>query len=125
MLSFLGLNASRYLLYVLFAASIVAAIWFGIHQWEAKIAEEARLEFNNEQLQQTIKDQKIIDDKLSQVNADQKKIIDDLNTKNQALTTSVNNLNEYLSSDAAKKANKLSSDVLKKTIEELNKESNQ
>lgn len=125
MLSFLGLNASRYLLYVLFAASLVAAIWFGIHQWEAKIAEEARLEFNNEQLQQTIKDQKIIDDKLSQVNADQKKIIDDLNTKNQALTTSVNNLNEYLSSDDAKKANKLSSDVLKKTIEELDKESNQ
>ena len=119
MFAFLALNYSKYIIYLLAAAALLAAIWFGIHEWELKIAQQAQLEFNNQQLQQTIKDQKIINEQLTVVNDNQNKIIIDLNEKNSKLVDTLKKIDEYLDSDAAKKIDHPASKIIKKTIEEL------
>jgi len=116
------LLGSKVFRYFLFITVIISAITITYFTWKHSIEKQALLEFNNKQLEQTLKDQKIINDNLNKLNDDQKKIIDDLTTKNQQLINSLDNLNKYLNSDEAKKDDKKSSDILKKTIEELRKD---
>jgi len=117
-----ALLGSKIVRYFLFITVIITAITIAYFTWKHSIEKQALLEFNNKQLEQTLKDQKIINDNLNKLNDDQKKIIDDLTTKNQQLINSLDNLNKYLNSDEAKKDDKTSSDILKRTIEELGKD---
>lgn len=110
---------SKYLFYIILAVVIAAAVTGYVLLWEASIKREALLQFNNQQLNQTLEEQKKYVKNLQDINANQKKIIDDMNKKNDQLESELKTLEEYLNSAEAKKEDRTASEILKRTIQEL------
>ena len=100
---------------------LLISLGTGLMVWKHSIQNQALLEFNNKQLEQVVADQKKFNDLMTSLNAVQKKISDDLASKNQALDEKLNGIEGYLTSAEAKKSDRDASEVLKKTIEELRK----
>lgn len=113
------LLGNKYVLYAIIAAVALIAIGTYIWSWEESIKREALLQFNNQQLEQTIQEQTKVMSDLRAINANQKKIIDDMNARNDELETQLKALEEYLASDEGKKDDRPSSNTLKRTVKEL------
>lgn len=110
---------NKYVVYVIVAVTVLAVASTAILMWKASIRREALLEFNNKQLEQTVKEQQKFLEDMKAVNANQKKIIDDMTTKNEELSKQLKSIEDFLDSDEAKKNDRESSDLLKRTIKEL------
>jgi hypothetical protein len=110
---------SRLEFYGVAAAVIIAIAISYAYLWENSIKKAALAEFNNQQLQQQVKDQQDYIAKMNEVNILQKKSIEDLKSENAKLSGKLADLNKYLDSEAAKQSDKDSSEVLKKTLGEI------
>jgi hypothetical protein len=115
----MSLLLNKYILYVigiLAAIAIVVATYFS---WKHSIQQEALLGFNNQQLEQIIKDNKTIQSQLNVIAKDQKDVLDNEEAKNIALNNNLKGITDYLALDQIKKQNKASSDILKHVIKLL------
>lgn len=100
---------------------LLASIGVSLLVWKHSIEVAATLQFNQKQLEQVIADQKQLSTTLDKINGIQQKISDELAAKNQALDDKLVGIETYLTSPEAKKSDRTSSDLLKKTMEELRK----
>jgi hypothetical protein len=99
---------------------ILGLIILGLYYVNAKdIKNIALMEYNREQLEQNIRDQQELIKQQQAINEDQRLITKQLVEQNQKLSTKITSINNFLNSDAAKKSDRPSSDVLKKTVEML------
>ena len=99
---------------------ILGLIILGLYYVNAKdIKNIALMEYNREQLEQNIKDQQELIKQQQAINEEQRLITKQLVEQNQKLSTKITSINSFLNSDAAKKSDRPSSDVLKKTVEML------
>ena len=115
--SFFSGTIGKYVGYGLIVMTIIGALITGVTVWDSKIKTEATLEFNNAQLQKTIDDQKEFINQLNIINADKEVQIDKLKQKNSILDAKTKTIDDYLNSAQ----DQGSSEILKKTIEELGK----
>lgn len=100
---------------------LLTSIGASLLVWKHSIETTATLKFNQKQLEQVITDQKQLTSTLEKINGIQQKISDELAAKNQALDDKLVGIEIYLTSPEAKKSDRASSDLLKKTVEELRK----
>jgi hypothetical protein len=105
---------------IVYVFVLLGVIILGLYYVNAKdIKNIALMEYNREQLEQNIKDQQELIKQQQAINEDQRLITKQLVEQNQKLSTKITSINNFLNSDAAKKSDRPSSDVLKKTVEML------
>lgn len=114
-----GLNLSKYVAYAVGVLLLIASITGGIIYIQHVAKKNAQIEFNNQQLQQTLKDQKEYISQLEAINKNKEESILALSKANDDLKQKLVTLNDYLDSDQAQKDSRESSEVLKRTIKEL------
>lgn len=125
MLSFvIGLFTGPFGKIFTYGAIIIALVgvawgWLKIHDHNIRIA--ALTEFNEKQKAETEKNNAEIRAKLDQIAGDARAATKALDDKVKAIGTGLKAVDDYLSSDQAKKDDRESSELLKRTIEELNK----
>jgi septal ring factor EnvC (AmiA/AmiB activator) len=119
MLNLFGLDLNKIIIYVIGVVIAIAVIAGVYIYWKHTIKKEAQLEFNNKQLEQVVRDQKQTLDQLLKINKDQEDIIAKLKKRNDDLKNQLTDLDMYLNSDQARKDNRPSSNVLKKTIQDI------
>lgn len=106
-------------LYLIVAVIVISSL-AGIYlSWKSSIETQALMEFNANQMNQVIEEQKKFNDQLSQINQNQQQIIDDMKKKNDELDRRLGDLNGYLTSEQAKRESRPSSEVLKRTFRQL------
>ena len=88
--AFFGLNVSKFLMWVGIILLIIALAVGGYFGWKSYITKQADLQFNNDQLKQTILDQQKHIKDIEAINQEEKDEIDALNTQNAAINVEVN-----------------------------------
>jgi hypothetical protein len=96
---------------------VFGTIGTAYYQWKKNIEHEALLEFNQKQMEKNIKDQQEFSKKQQEIAQQQQEASAMLIQQNAQLTSKIKSIDGYLSSDAAKKGDRPSSDVIKKTID--------
>lgn len=107
------------LVYTILGTVSITSVVVGLLIWRHMIKVQVAEDFNNQQLKQTVKDQEKLITSMKSINDLQLKTIDDLNAQNNDLNTKLSSVEAYINSDAAKKADRASSSVLKEVIKQL------
>ncbi len=102
---------------------LIVVLTGGYFWWKHSVKQEALLEWNKNQQEQVVKEQKELIEDLTEVAQTQKVILDEVRKRNDFLEKRFSELEIYLNRpDTVKKyKNTQSSDVLKRTFKELNK----
>lgn len=101
-------------------ALLAAGVIFGIYYtWKSNIERAALLEYNQKQLEQSLKDSENLKKKLNDIEKKQGEIIKQTEEDRKAYEEKIKSVDEYLSSLEVRKADRPSSDVLKNTIKQL------
>ena len=114
-----GLPFNKYIVYGVLALLATAFLTAYVLMWKASIRREALLEFNNNQLERTIKDQETFITNLKTLNESQKKIIAETQKRNEEISKQLADIEIYLNSEEAKKNDRPSSVVIRETIRRL------
>lgn len=115
------LGLDKYIVYLVAGLVGLTSITGGILLWKNSIKKQAQIEFNNKQLEQVVKDQQVRIDQLMKINEAQEQIITHMTAQNEELRVSLKNLDEFLNSDETRKHGSGASEILKRTIKELEK----
>ena len=113
--SFIGIEPYKLLLGGL-AVVMITGLYFS---WRASVKREALYEFNTKQMEQVIQDRAELKKKLDEIADDQKKIIAGQTEFKDNIDRKISNLQVFLKSDAAKKLDRPSSEILKRTVQDL------
>lgn len=113
----LGFN--KYVVYGVIAAIAIAILSTYVIMWKANIRKQALLEFNNKQLEQTIKDQQKFIADMKAISDKQKLALDTIQKENEALQTKLQDVENYLNSPETQAADRAASEILKRTMKEL------
>ena len=113
----LGLNKVTF--FIIVSMMVVGSLTATYYSWKGSIEKQALLEFNQKQIEQNLKDQKDFLAKQKVLNEQQEHVTRKLLEKNNELNAQAANINKYLNSQEARQSNRPSSDILKKTIEQL------
>lgn len=96
--------------------SILSGIYYG---WRKGVEREALLEYNQRQLEQTIKDQEEFRRKMNEIQKVQEDIIKQNAEDRKEFAKKMNEALDDLNTEEAKKADRPASDILKQTIRKL------
>lgn len=113
---------NKYLLYAILAFIAISVLTACIMMWRKDIRDKAIQDFNNQQMQIVLEEQKKFNATMKEINDRQQQIIESLHKNNQELNDRLRPFEDYLGSDEAKKSNQESSAVLKRTIENLRRQ---
>lgn len=113
----LGLNKVTF--YIIVFTLVIGSLTATYYSWKWSIEKQALLEFNQKQIEQNLKDQKDFMAKQKEIVEQQHQVTQKLIEKNAQLNVQAANINKYLNSQEARQSNRASSDILKKTIEQL------
>lgn len=103
---------------VLFAATVLFGM-LKIHDHNVRSA--ALAEWNKKQMEQVIEDQKRLDAGVNKLREATEQMREQAKKIQQSIDDQSGRIDEYLDSDEAKKADRPSSDVLKRTMKELSR----
>lgn len=112
---------NKFIVYGVLALLATAIFTTYVLMWKHSIRQQALLEFNNKQLEQVIAEQKKFVETMSQVSELQRKTIEEISTKNKELLDKLVELDTFLDSEEAQNNNRASSEILKRTIQELSR----
>ena len=98
------------------AIVMVTGLYFS---WKSSVKREALYEFNTKQMEQVLEDRADLKKKLDEIADDQRKIIAGQTEFKDNIDRKITNLQIFLKSDAAKKLDRPSSEILKRTIQDL------
>lgn len=87
--------------------------------WESRVEQRALLDFNQKQMEQLLKDQKELDKKLTDLRQIQDQILENEKQFKQNLDKKLSGISSFLNSEEAKKLDRPSSEILKRTFKEL------
>jgi uncharacterized protein HemX len=105
---------------VMIGAAVLAAVAL-YFWWQHEVEKTALLKFNNKQLEQVVREQASVQAKLDELAKDQQKLLRGQDEYKTHVDQSFANASKYLASDEAKKNNRPSSEILKRTVEEMAK----
>ena len=109
------LTLGRIQLYIA-AAVILTGFYF---YWKHNVEQQALMEYNQRQLEQSIADQNKLKETLSAIEQKQQEIIKQNEQDKVAYEQKLGSVTDYLDSSATKKIDKPSSDILKQTVKQL------
>lgn len=109
----------RLQLYIVAGIFIFGALSAGYYSWRKGIEREALLEYNQRQLEQTIKDKEEFKQKMEQVQADQQAALQKNEEDRKALEGQMQTMTDSLNTEEIKKSDRGSSLVLKETVTKL------
>lgn len=119
MLKLLGIDVNQMVIYIAGFLIVAGLIAGGYWYWKHNVEATAALKFNNEQLEQTVKDKDQLITSMKAIDDAREKAILDLQKQKEAVDAQLKDVEDYLDSDDATKADRPSSDVLKETIRKL------
>jgi uncharacterized protein HemX len=101
-------------------ALLAAGVIFGIYySWKSNIEQRALLEYNQKQLEQSLKDAENLKKKLGDIEKQQAAIIKQTEDDRKAYEEKMKSVDDYLVSLEVRKSDRPASDVLKNTIKQL------
>ena len=106
-------------LYLFIAIALMGSITAAYYGWKRSIEQHALMEFNQKQMEQTLRDQQEFLEKQKKLAQQQADAAASLAEQNRKLSQKISSVNTYLSSSDAKSSDRASSDVLKQTIRQL------
>jgi uncharacterized protein HemX len=109
------LSLGRIQLYIAAAVAITGIYFF----WKHNIEQQALMEYNQKQLEQSIADQEKLKKDLASISQKQEEIIKQNEEDRKTYEVKLNSVSDYLDSALTKKADKPSSEVLKITVKQL------
>lgn len=115
-------NINKYILYGILTFIAITVLTSAILLWRKDIRDSALQDFNNKQLQVILEEQKKFTEILNALKKIQEQAIKDLEAKNIDLSNKLKEVEAYLDSADAKKDDRASSMVLKRTIENLKRQ---
>jgi hypothetical protein len=107
----------RIQLYIIAGIFLFGALTAFYYNWRSGIEREALMEYNQVQLEQSIKDQKAMQDKLAAMDAKQKELETANAADKSAFKGKMNNITTEIESKET--IDRPASDVLKKTVSKL------
>jgi hypothetical protein len=114
-ISFIGIEPYKLALGAM-AILMLTGLYFS---WKSSVKREALYEFNTKQMEQVLEDRADLKRKLDEIVDDQRKIIAGQTEFKDNIDRKITNLQVFLKSDAAKKLDRPSSEILKRTIQDL------
>ena len=108
-----------YLLKILGVSFVLLAAIYMYISWKHDIEHKAILEYNQKQMEQLVKDQALFRKNMDLVLENQKTLIENEKQFKIDIDKKLSSVNTFLSSDTAKKLDRPSSEILKRTIQEL------
>jgi len=109
------LGIGRIQLYIAAAVAIVGIYFF----WKHNVEQQALMEYNQKQLEQSLVDQKKMSEALNDLSKQQADIIKKSEEDRQAYELKIGTISDYLESKETKKSDKPSSDILRNTVKQL------
>lgn len=118
-LTFIASPVGKIVSYIIGGISVVSALVIMLKIHDSSIKNQALLEFNQKQMEQIIKDQAELTKKMNDVKQIQDQILENEKQFKQNLDKKLSGINGFLNSDEAKKLDRSSSEILKRTIREI------
>ena len=109
----------RLQLYIFIGILVFGSLTAGYYQWRKGIEREALLEYNQKQLEQTVKDNEEYQRKLKEIQDNQQVIIQKNDEDKRNFEAKMKDASIYLDASDTKKLDRPSSEVLKKTVNKL------
>ena len=119
MLSFLSNPVYKLISQIGLGFAVLAAIYIGIKIHDSNIKSLALQEFNKAQLEETLKNQKEYIDKLNRIEEAQISISKEMSLQKSKLTSSLSDIEVYLSSPKIRASSKQVSPIIQYTINKL------
>lgn len=119
MLSFLSNPVYKLISQIGLGFAVLAAIYIGIKIHDSNIKSLALQEFNKAQLEETLKNQKEYIDKLNRIEEAQILISKEMSVQKSKLTSSLSDIEVYLSSPKIRASSKQVSPIIQYTINKL------
>ena len=114
-------GGSKIIIYVFIAFTLIGSIFGIYYAWKRDIERQALMDFNQKQMEQSLKDQQDFLKKQEKISKVQQEAARDLLEENQKISKKLGSVSTYLGSADAKRNDRSASDVLKNTVEELAK----
>lgn len=112
-----GLN--KIALYLIIATFLSGALGTAYYVWKKNIEHAALLEFNQKQMQQTLKDQQKFIEQQQQISDQARSAVQEMKNNNVTLRNKIMGINNYLDNSSKSGGDKPSSEVLKETVRRL------
>jgi len=109
------LSLGRIQLYIAAAVAIIGIYFF----WKHSIEQQALMEYNQNQLQQSIEDQRKMREALDDIGKKQAEIIKQSEEDKKVYEQKLGNVTDYLDSKEVKVSDRPASDILKNTVKQL------
>ena len=109
------LSLGRIQLYVAAAVALVGIYFF----WKHNVEQQALMEYNQKQLEQSIEDQKKMREALDDIGKKQAEIIRQSEEDKKAYEQRLSVVNDYLDSKEVRVSDRPASDILKNTVKQL------
>lgn len=119
MLSFLSNPVYKLISQIGLGFAVLVAIYIGIKIHDSNIKSLALQEFNKAQLEETLKNQKEYIDKLNRIEEAQISISKEMSLQKSKLTSSLSDIEVYLSSPKIRASSKQVSPIIQYTINRL------
>lgn len=119
MLSFLSNPVYKLISQIGLGFAVLVAIYIGIKIHDSNIKSLALQEFNKAQLEETLKNQKEYIDKLNRIEEAQISISKEMSLQKSKLTSSLSDIEVYLSSPKIRASSKQVSPIIQYTINKL------
>lgn len=116
-LSLLGIN--KLWLYAAIAVTAVTVVTGTYYIWKSSIVRAAQMEYNQKQLEQTVRDQEEFRRRQEALEEQQREATRALLEQNREVQSRVQSIQENLNSPAAAASDRPASDILKRTVEQL------
>jgi uncharacterized membrane protein len=109
----------RLQLYIVAGIFLFGALTAGYYSWRSGIEREALLEYNQKQLEQSIKDKEEMRKQLENIDAKQKEVQAENAAAKKVFSDKINSISADLDTKEVKDADNTSSKVLKDTVGKL------
>ena len=119
------LSGSKIIVFIIIGMTLIGSIFGIYYAWKRDIERQALMGFNQKQMEQSLKDQQEFLKNQEQISRAQQEAAKNLLEENQKINRQLGSVSTYLNSADAKKSDRPASDILKNTIEELKKASEQ
>ena len=106
-------------IYIFIAMAFIGSITAAYYGWKRSVEQQALMEFNQKQMEQTLRDQQEFLAKQQSIARQQAESAAALEEQNRKLSQKISSVNSYLTSAAAKSSDRPSSEVLKQTVKQL------
>lgn len=110
---------TRIYIYAIIAFVVFGTLTATYYSWRKSIEQQALLEFNQKQLEQTIADQAEFRRRMQEITDKQEEIIKKTNEDRKAFEDKINEAQTFIDSEEARKADRPASNLLKETVKRL------